>query len=190
MDTIRTYKDIAFICRVVFRFCNHPTVGQFDIGNAFIQENLGLVLDVFVQDLQHHLTVQECNWISVPNTVSSIVEFLNEDASPFVHRFLHASKLTQDLSRLIAKMEGVQRWAKVQDVLEQSKLVQDPVAMRQDANAGTDLGSDVMICFEHNKVNVVQLQHICQREPANAAASNDDFEIVLCSHDCLNYSVS
>lgn len=48
---------------------------------------------------------------------------LNDRGSPFVHRFFYASELTQDVSHLITKVEGVQCWAEIQAFLEQSELI-------------------------------------------------------------------
>ena len=72
-------------------------------------------------------------------------------------------------------LEG--RYSKLFQSFKAAELVHDPHAIWEDAQAGADFRRDLPIGFEKSEVDPLLLQHFGERQPSNAAAHNDNFEV-------------
>lgn len=61
----------------------------------------------------------------------------------------------------------------------QAKLVEDAKSVRQQADAGTHLGGDLGIRFQHHKVDTELLEDAGKSEARYAASGNNDLEVFL-----------
>ena len=94
----------------------------------------------------------------------------------------HRSELANNLTSIVAKVERVERGTKIQDLLEQAQLMQDPVAVWRYTNACTNLGCNFRPCFQYHKVDTRTAGAYGQREAGNATSANDDPELVSSAH--------
>lgn len=71
MHSIGTDQDVPRVCRPVFGCDFDPVFQLLDAGHSLIRKDLGLVLEVVVEDLDGHLTVDEHRIVAMPVVVSS-----------------------------------------------------------------------------------------------------------------------
>lgn len=77
---------------------------------------------------------------------------------------------------VLVKCELVNGSRQSQNLLIKSKLVQDATSMRKYTDTGADLGSDVAICLQYNKVNVVRLKHVGEAQACHAPSNDDNLK--------------
>lgn len=65
MDTICPDQDVSVIRRAIRGFDDDSIFGHINRLDTLAGEDFLLVLDVIVQYLKYHLTIQKCDWIAM-----------------------------------------------------------------------------------------------------------------------------